>query len=507
MNPSFNLLESPWVSCIADDGRPLELSLRDVLVRAHELRELYTESSLITAGIYRLLLTVLHRTFGPRDWETWADLWRAGRWDPVPLDTYCKQWHHRFNLFDSQHPFYQAPDERVKPKSVASLIHDVASGNNATLFDHHTLDQGPILTPSQAARVLVSSQVFGLAGLSGLQQKFTDGACASGIVFLVQGDNLFETLALNLLQYPTQDDVIPHTIHDRPAWEMDDPFTPARTRPLGYLDYLTWQNRRVLFLPEQGPDVVVVRQMTMAPALRLDGSVLDPMTHYRVDKKRKPPLSPFIPLSFVEERALWRDSSALFQLQHGGYRPPLTFRWLAELVDAEYLDRSQTRRYLALGMSKKQAKVNFYRSERLPLPLRYLREEELVESLDEALAMAEGAARQLWGAARTLATISPEADAESGRKPVREDLDALTNQWAIERRYWPRLEHPFRQTIEALPDDREGTLTTWSETLRRTAWDAFDQVADGIGFSTSSLKAVVRAREQLAAGLGKALPA
>lgn len=502
MNLSFNLLDSPWVPCIDDEGRAVDLSLRDALVQAHKMRELYGESPLVTAALSRLLLAILHRVFGPADWKAWGELWRAGQWDAAKLDAYFEQWRHSFDLFDSQYPFYQASDERVKPKSVASLIHDVASGNNATLFDHHTDELGPVLNPAQAARMLVAAQVFGLAGLSGLPQKFTDGTCASGIVFLVQGDSLFETLTLNLLQYP-DDSVMGHSPQDCPAWEMDDPYTPDRSRPLGYLDYLTWQNRRVLFLPKEEAGTVVVRQMTMAPALRLDGDILNPMAHYRVDEKRGP-----IPLPFVEERALWRDSSSLFQLQSKGHRPPLTFRWLAELVDEGYLDRAQTRRYLALGMSKKQAKVNFYRSERLPLPLRYLRQRELVEALQTALEMAENTARQLWGAARTLATfvVSPEADAESGRQPAREDLDALTSQWAVERLYWPRLERPFREVLEALLDDRETALVAWRKTLRRTAWSAFDQVADGVGFDPASLKAVVRGREQLAAGLGKVLP-
>jgi len=502
MNPSFDLLESAWISCIDSDGHPLQLSLRDALVRAHEMRELYGESPLVTAALYRLLLVVLHRVLGPADVDAWNDLWQAECLPATQLDAYLGQWQHRFDLFDSQRPFYQAADERVKPKSVASLIHDIASGNNATLFDHHTDEQGPVLTPAEAARMVVSAQVFGLAGLSGLSQKFTDGPCASGIVFVVQGKNLFETLALNLLQYPDSS-VMSHTPRDRPVWEMDDPFTPERTHPLGYLDYLTWQNRRVLLLPEKERGDFVVRQMTMAPALRLDSEILDPMTHYRVHERRGP-----IPLSFIEERALWRDSSALFRLQTGGYRPPLTFHWLAELVDEEYLDQAQTRRYLALGMSKRQAKVNFYRSERLPLPLRYLQERELVEALETALEMAENTARQLWGAARTLATfiLSPQADDESGRQPTRQDLDALTNQWAIERLYWPRLESPFREILETLPTSREATLAGWRDMLRRTAWAAFDQVADGVGLGPAHLKAVVHARDQLAVSLGKVLP-
>jgi hypothetical protein len=159
-------------------------------------------------------------------------------------------------------------------------------------------------------------------------------------------------------------------------------------------------------------------------------------------------------------------------------------------------------------MSKKQAKVNFYRSGRLPLPMRYLQEKELVEALETALEMAENTARQIWGAARTLATfiVSPDADAESSRKPNTEDLNALTNQWSIERGYWPHLERPFRETLEALPDGQEAALAVWRDTLRRTAWNAFDQVADGVGYDPTSLKAVVHAREQLAGGLGRVLP-
>lgn len=503
MKATFDLLQSPWIPCIQADGTSIELGLRDVLVRSHELRELHGESPLATAALHRLLLAVLHRIFGPTDADEWAKLWDAGRWDTARLDAYLDCWHHRFDLFHPKRPFYQAADERVKPKPLNRLIHEVAHGNNPTLFDHHTHEESPILTPAQAARALVALQVFGLSGLSGLPQKFTDAPCASGIVFLVQGETLFETLALNLLPYP-DDTVFLHSPDDRLAWEMDSPFTPDRTRPHGYLDYLTWQNRRILLLPETTPNGVVVRQMTEAPALRLDADVLDPMAHYRRDERRGP-----LPLAFTEGRALWRDSAVLFRLKDPGFRPPRTFRWLAELVYEGYLNEWQTRRYLALGMSKKQAKVNFYRGERMPLLLIYLTEKELVEALETALNMAESTARQLWGATRTLAKfiLSPEADTESARPPAREDLSALTHQWAVERRYWSRLELPFHETMEALPEGMEGALERWRETLLRTAWRAFDQVTDNLGHDPRTLKAVVRARDQLAAGLAKALPA
>jgi len=505
MTHGFNLLESPWIPCTLRDGTPVELGLRDTLVRAHEVRELHGESPLVTVSLHRLLLAVLHRVFqGPANWTAWDKLWTLGHWEEKQIDGYLDRWHHRFDLFDCDHPFYQAPDKRVEePGPINRLIHEMAHGNIATLFDHHIEGQNPALSPAKAARALVAIQGFGLGGFGMGRLSHTDAPCTGGIVFLVQGDTLFETLALNLLRYP--DERLPGRAqeNDRPVWEMDDPFTPERSVPLGYLDYLTWQNRRILFFPETVNSHVLVRRMTEAPALRLKKDILDPMQHY-ADRGRGGPR----PLSFREGRALWRDSAALFQLDAEGFRPPRTFDWLAELVYKDCLKRHQTRRYVAMGMSKSRAKVNFYRSERMPLPLAYLRDEHLVTHLATAIDMAEGTARQLWGATRTLATLilSPQADTEEGREPAREDLDQLTSQWAVERYYWGRLETPFLETMGALPDDIDTAMSNWRKTLERAAWAAFDQVTDQLAHDPHKLKAVVHSRGQLAAGLGKALP-
>jgi CRISPR system Cascade subunit CasA len=503
MKTTFDLMESPWIPCIQADGTTVELGLRQALAQVHQLRELHGESPLVTAALYRLLLAVLHRVFGPASEKDWYALWQGGRWDDEELGAYLEKWRHRFDLFHPERPFYQAPDERVKPKSVAALVHDVASGNNPTLFDHHTEGVGVALAPAQAARMVVAAQAFGLAGLSGLPQKFTDAPCARGVIFLVQGDSLFETLALNLLRYPTSEHVFRHESDDCPAWENEDAFLPDRTLPRGYLDYLTWQNRRVLLLPQVENGDVAIEQMTMAPALRLDREVLDPMKHYRRDEKRGP-----LVLRFFEHRALWRDSAVLFRLQSREQNPPRVFDWLSRLVDQGYLDKSQTRRYLALGMAGHQARVDFYRAERMPLPLAYLREQELVGYLQQAVDMAETAGTQLRRAAWTLARLllSPDSDLGSGREPDPNDMRALTGQWAVDRRYWSCLEIPFRETMEQLPEAPDEARENWRHTVLRTAWQAFDQVADNLGHDPAALKAVVRAGGQLGAGLAKQLP-
>lgn len=508
---SFNLVNGPWLPVVWLDGRNEELSLRQVLLEAHLIRELSGDSPLVTVALYRLLLAILHRVFGPESYRAWADLWRVGQWDAGALNAYLDAWAHRFDLFDKERPFYQALDPRVEPKSVISMTHELASGNHPVHFDHHTEAEGVEWSSAQAARFLVTAQSFGFSGSCNPKLKlyFTDGTCTRGVHFLIEGNNLFETLVLNLLQYPDED-ILPVFDGDMPAWENNDPLQPKRDYPLGYLDYLTWQNRRILLIAEDGRDEqVVVKQMTWTPALGMASDMLDPFKQYRGDLTEGYKL-----YRFSEDRALWRDSAALLSI-HADLttsrlvRPPRNFMWLKELLDFDEspLEPGSLFRYRALGMSTEPGKavVLFYRDERLPLPLSYLDRSELVGNLQEATDKAEEASRQLWGACRTLATflVKPGADGEDAKPPAREDLDSLTDQWAPERGYWVALELPFRELVLALPDEGRGALTQWHQTVREAARHSLEETIRLAGDDGRALKAAVRARQQLAAGLAK----
>ncbi|NLX42970.1 MAG: type I-E CRISPR-associated protein Cse1/CasA, partial [Chloroflexi bacterium] len=156
-----------------------------------------------------------------------------------------------------------------------------------------------------------------------------------------------------------------------------------------------------------------------------------------------------------------------------------------------------------------QAQIYFYRSERWPLPLLYLQDRQLVGSLKRAIRMAEDAAGQLRRAAWFLASgfLSSDGGSESGRVPDRKDVERLQSGWRIEERFWAELETHFRVAMEALVTDRERALSQWRDTLQRTAWSAYDSVEQNLGATPKALKASVRARDHLAAGLAMALPA
>ena len=512
MTYSFDLINEPWIPCRTLHGERREFGLRELLVQAHELREVQGDTPLVTAAILRLLLALLHRVYGPASAAAWGELWRAGRWDPAPLNAYFARWGNRFDLFHPEHPFMQARDERVKPTPITAMIHTFVGGVAVPLFNHPSLAEQYPVSAALAARFLTCSLSFGFAGTKGPYMQFTDGIATRGILFFLEGRTLFETLLLNLLRYPDEQ-VMPTGPDDRPAWEVDDPFSPDREVPLGYLDYLTWPNRRILLIPEMGNDGLQVRQITMAPALRLSTSVFDPAKLYS-----KGGMLGWKVLRFNEDKALWRDSSALFRLQRGevqhegAHRPPAALEWLYALALGAHPVLSpqelvEMRRLLALGMANNQAKVDFFRQELLPLSPELLRDGELVDNLQELLDMAEGVRDQLWGAASTLASrLLVPAEGEDAPEPSKDARNAMYEQWAVERDYWSRLEVPFFQAMRDLADDPEAAENSWSTTLRRTAWLALGRVTRDLDESAAGLKAVVRAEDQLSMGLAKVLP-
>ncbi len=518
MTLSFSLVSEPWIPCIDKSGAREELSLREALLRAHSLGEIRADSPPVTVALHRLLLALLHRAFnGPRGLADWRSLWEQRRFDPVALDEYLDSCRDSFDLFHPTRPFYQADYPAASEKSVISLVLEMASGNNPTLFDHHTEQDGVALTPAQAACALITSQAFGLGGLSGMEEKFTDAPCAKGVIFLVAGDNLFETLMLNLVRYTDEEPVPCNPSDDSPAWEMADPFKPERHRPRGYLDYLTWQNRRIRLIPEDIAGSIVIRRMTWGPGLRLDANQLDPMKCYRQDRKDGRQV-----LSFVADRAVWRDSVVLFRLGGQEHEPTKVVNWLSTLSDQEAIPITKQYRLMALGMAKGQAKIEFFRSETLPLPASYLKDENrcLRSHLSQALEAAENVGRLLRSgsadrrsAVFTMARLVlrpgvgedqlarvPKSDEEKGR------IVSLAKAWGVERYYWSGLGLHFHRLVTGLPEDAQGASNEWFAQLRRAASSAFER-AEAYAGQHRAHRGVAKAREQFEQGLRRALPA
>jgi len=507
MTLTFNLWMEPWIPCVDRSGGVGLRSIRQALVESPELIDLQCPTPPQTAAIYRLLLALLHRVFGPPTRAAWSQLYEARAFDLGALDAYMDLWANRFDLFDGEHPFYQADDERVEPKSVISLALEMASGNNAVLFDHHVEDDGVTLSPAEAAWALLGSQAFGVGGLSGLPDKFTDAPLAKGVVFLAQGDTLFETLLLNLVVF-TADKPIPSTTDDQPVWERDALCLPERSTNQGYLDYLTWPNRKIRLIGERTADgSLCVRTMTWTPGLRLEASNPGPFRHATKNEQKSD--EPWRVLQFRTERSLWRDSLPLFSLsQPHGVHVPAAFQHLANLAANGTIPSSRVFRFMALGMAKDQAKLEYFRHERLMLPMQYLESNEsLISGLGDEIKRAEAVAQGLWRAVQAMgrALLLARTGEEHTSREQSESIRLFVEPWGAEERYWAALDIAFPVLWLRFPRAPEEARQKWRESIRAAARSSLQFAIAAAGYRRQAWRGIVEAESILTSALHLAL--
>ena len=492
---SFNLIDQPWIPCITAEGEFVEVSLRDLFARAPELREISCETPIMSASILPMALAILHRNFGPADYDEWEALWKAGKFDMARLDEYFAQWRERFDLFHPERPFYQAIEDRVEPKSLIYLIHSI--GNTATLFTHANDAAGIQLSPAEAARQLLAAQYFHTAGLGPAINKkranFKDSNYARGVIFWACGSTLFETLMLNLTAYPNEQTMASQD-DDKPSWEMEDPFE-KREVPRGYLDYLTWTNNRVQLIPQVADDHIVAREAVMTPALNLGPDVQSPQKRYLQKKVKGEFTGEYSFLYFNSNKALWRDYESLLKRDGEAVKPPAVIEWLASLTWEGPLDDDFPVRLMATGMLADQAKPIFYRREIMPLPLKLLRNPDYVSHIEGALATAEKIETSLRFALDILADEVLQRGAEG--KPDPNDRRNLIKQWNARERYWLDLEQRFWRFIERLSQDSDQAIEQWRDDLKSVARDALNHAVNLAGDSPWALKGEINAERYL----------
>jgi CRISPR system Cascade subunit CasA len=499
MSYSFNLVDSAWIPCLTREGKYVEVGLFDLLTQAHHLKEIYGETPLVTAAIFPVALAVLHRVFGPRDRAQWQTLWKQGAFDEARLEAYFRQWYERFELLGEGRRFYQERDSRVKPKSTLYLVH--TDSHSRIVFKQPADEVGENLKPAQAARQLITAQYFRIGGLSGIEEKFTDSIFARGVLFFAEGDTLFETLMFNLLPYPS-DVAMRTTPNDKPCWEMDEDMK-ERPVPLGYLDYLTWQNKRFWLFPEETQTGELrIKTITVAPGRRIISPIFSPLKSYR-SKSRKN--EEFSAMYFSDEKALWRDYHSLLTINSDVVKPPAIVSWLATISLSVELPHT---RLMAIGMHSVsgQDKPIFYRQERMSLPQALLRDEtgKRLEAIKFAISKAGEVESVARDAVKRLAREVLQRGGEGDPDPAK--VNSLLDQWNATSIYWAALEAPFWELVDRIARDDEGASAWWQADVLRPSADEMLSYAETLaGTDPGALKGGVSARRILNFGLKKTL--
>ena len=376
IEPSFNLIDSPWIPVLDRQGRLEDVSLLDCLARGDEFIQIVGEVPTQVFAIQRLVLAVLHRAVqGPEDMAEWQEM-RAD-WPAVvdAVGEYLSSFRERFYLLHPTSPFYQVADLRSaknETSGLEKLIIDVPNG--APFFTTRIGSGLNRISFPEAARWLVHVHAFDPSGIKtgavgdprvkgGRGYPIGTGwAGRLGGVSAI-GATLSETWQLNLIAPALV--AITSGPNDRPPWERPQltekvEVGGTRPEPAGMVDLYTWQSRRIRLVADtEGVTGVVLAQGDpMSPHNRHD---TEPMTAWRYSdpQTKKFGRDVYMPNEHDPERSMWRGLAALLPYAEAETTskgvprrlPPALVRWLSEVRDADAVDGQRVVRLRATGMT------------------------------------------------------------------------------------------------------------------------------------------------------------
>ena len=299
---------------------------------------------------------------------------------------------------------------------------------------------------------------------------------------------------MNLLPY-TEETPVPHAKEngqskDAPVWEQSTPQAPDKngSNPLGYLDYLTWQSRRLHLIGDE--QVVTNCQHQQNLKLKND-DLLDPFQCYAKSKDKG-----FSAKRLSEAKALWRDSHSLFEESAitGETKRPEVFNHLARIEQArrqQAIKANSAYRFAVSGMVNDQASVSLWSREILPLPLGYLIEKPLTAALNHAIQLTEAVEVPLKEAIKKL----------SVELVGKIDAPKFSDSFQAKEFYWSSLNAPFKKLLadlaadESLDEDEavtrygETELPRWAKFVARQAEKALQHAINSLRGTARELKA------------------
>lgn len=504
---AFNLLEEKWLPCAMTDNALRDLSLREVLLDASSVREIVGDSPPVTIALHRLLLAILHRALNaPQSAGEWNEIWTAKKFDAEKIEKYLDEWKHRFDLFDEKFPFYQTKSLENFAQNNAVFLLGFQAKANAALFDHSNSSQSNFIEAAKVARMLIGIQSFDFGGTKTSEngkESVSPSPLIQSAVCLVRGNNLFETLMLNLHHYNSEDgEPFPfRAAEDLPAWERPEETKAEERLPKGYADLLTWQSRRIYLKAEKSEetgeisvkDAVVMRGFSFPKQFQRNGR--ETMSGFQ-----KHDVKGYVPTKYEENKSLWRNSFSLFQSVDGLSSRPKTLNWLGDLIGQRFLEKSQNYHLEIYGLNhhlKNIAKLLFWQKESFQLPLAFLTDEDLAADLKTSIEFAEEIEKILKSSVDILAFhIIPKPGDEGKEKGSKKDWERariMARTFQAMPIYWSTLELNFHNLLSDLATKKDDAMREWFRVVLSIAKDAFRQTANSLSGSATEQKAIVEA--------------
>lgn len=481
MVASFNLIDEPWIIATDLDGTSREYSISEILSSAAELATIGGDIPTQEFATTRVLLAIIRRAidWGESPLEVWEQFWKRGDLPVDQINAYLDTVRSRFDLLDPQKPFYQVPDFQSSGDSfrpVGLLVSDVPP--KYQYFTTRAGSGATDLSLAEAARWIVHTQAYDPSGIKTGDKRdprtkggkgYPIGIAWAGQLggVLVQTRTLARTLLLNLSLVVDGETTV--VAGDRPAWEQDHPTVGAREHPepMGPLDLLTWQSRRMCVRYESGraTGVIVGNGNPIEAFNRFQLELWSPWRYSEIQSK-KAGQPRFYPRIFDPSRAVWRGLESLLLdasddsagIRAG--RAPGVVKWIDLLAEQQILDSDDLIVVHVYGMryDSQASVIGASVDDTLDMRIASFSSYELRRRACDAADTAERITRAVGSLASDLARAAGgEGDGDRDRAAVR---------------FLSAVDHPFRMWLVRLGvDDTDRLVVAWHRQLYQLAGD------------------------------------
>jgi CRISPR system Cascade subunit CasA len=486
----FNLLHEPWILVMKPDGAVEEVSLLELFRRAPQWRGLAGELPTQDVAVLRLLLGILHAAFGRYDLDgnydplsspaatlnRWKAIWEQGEFPMMIIKDYLLHFEDRFWLFHPEHPFYQVAGlDKATDYAASKLNGELSeSSNKIRLFPQRTGGGKSKLRYSEAARWLLYVNAFDDTSAKPKEKGLpSPGAGWLGKLGLITavGDNLFQTLLLNLVFLKDGEDKL--WGKEMPIWEQPVK-ADERTRitmPDNLSELLSLQSRRLL-LKREGNSVIGFALLG-GDFFPKENALAEQMSVWRNAAKKETDPQEYHPKRHDPARQIWREFSTLIA-QGEGRRRSGVVNWLARLKADNLISRSHfCFQIAAVKYGDKDFFIDDVFSDSISLNAGLLTDlgADWVNRIIDEIDTTDKLAQKVGRLAQNLAKAAGNAD---GKK----QKDA-----AKEQAYF-RLDIPFRKWLEEIDPERDemGTVCDqWWEQARRIVLDLGKELVEQAG--------------------------
>lgn len=513
---TFNLVEKDWIPVQLLDGSFTLMSLTDVFLKAHDIRDIAANTPIEHISLLRFLQAFVIRIFNvDQDEEAWFEIWNHGGFSKEKTVEYLDKWKHRLDLFDKDKPFYQVtalPKESYGGISYLFMDWDLDKEQN--FFFHFKEEEPTNIAVSQLAVSLITTQ----SNTFGIGRGHKSTPFIKGIIFWVTGDNLFRSLLLNSMKYYGSD----RSGKDVPIWEKNKAIVDRDISVTGYLEYLTIQSKRlnILLSDDLGfknrilshGEIQFYKNNDYAMLFRAQGEAIsgedefyDPLMCYNKTDKG------FKTMQINSEKSIWRDSGTFLNINDKQIvNPPRNLEFLAENYNVIGIDNVNVDIY---ALDKGPRKIKLWLHESFPFYPIIAKDNNRYEVVNELLNWANNQNSKLYNSLKVLAVlyVSPNRIPDFNTKDydlkkiskitLINEEKAFLSSLSAERIYWSMLESRFYEHMKqiALSDSDECNKIKeeWLDFLNDCAKQAFDRATANFTSNSRQLRAVTIARNYI----------